>query len=59
MVDEGLGFAGTFGDAEDVKEELFEDAEVGFAVERGVEGEDWAGAFETVSCEVKLFHGVY
>ena len=27
-------------------------------VERGVEGEDWAGAFEAVSGEVQLLHGV-
>lgn len=59
MVDEGFGFAGPFGDAEDVEEELFEDAEVGFAVEGGVEGEDWAGAFEAVACEMEFFHGVY
>ena len=31
---------------------------MGFFVEGGVEGEDWARAFEAVACEVELFHCV-
>ena len=42
-----------------MKEELFEDAEVWGGVEGGVEGEDRARAFETVSCKVELLHCVH
>lgn len=59
MVDEGLGFPGAFGHAEDVEEEFFEDAEMGRRIEGGIEGENGARALQTVSCEVELFHCVY
>ena len=52
MVDERLRFSRAFRDAEDVQEKLFQDAEMGFFVECGVEGEDGAGAFQAVSSEV-------
>jgi len=42
-----------------MEEELFEDTEMGSRVKGGIEGEDGSGAFETVSCEVEFFHGVY
>ncbi len=59
MVDKGLRLARAFRDAEDVQEELFDEAEVRVGVEGGVEGEDGPGAFEAVACEVELFHRVH
>lgn len=59
MVDKGFGLAGAFGDAEGVGEEFFDEEEVRGGGEGGVEGEDGAGAAETVAREVELGHGVY
>jgi len=42
-----------------MQEELFYYAEVGFFIEGGVEGENGAGAFEAVACEVEFFHSMY
>ena len=42
-----------------MQEELFYDAQVGFTIKGGVEGQDGAGAFEAVACEVEFFHCMY
>ena len=42
-----------------MQEKFFDYAQVGGAVEGGVEGEDWAGTFEAVACEMEFLHCVY
>lgn len=54
VVDEGLGSAGAFRDAEDVPQELLDEREVRGGVEGGVEGEDGAGAAQAVAGEVEF-----
>jgi hypothetical protein len=58
VVDEWLDFARALGDAEDVKEDFLEQAEMWCAVEGGVKGENWTGALEAVAGEVEFLHGV-
>jgi hypothetical protein len=58
VVDKGLGLARTLRDAKDLHKDLLDDAQVGFALEGAVEGEDRPRALEAVALEVELFHGV-
>lgn len=59
VVDEGFGLAGALWHAEDVGEELFDEEQVRGGGECGVEGEDGAGAAETVAGEVEFGGCVY
>ena len=59
VVDEWFCFSSTFGDTEDMEEQFFEEAEVRCAIEIRVEGENGAGAFEAIPCEVEFLHCVY
>ena len=59
VVDEGFGFSGAFGDAEDVGEDFFDEEEVWGGGESGVEGKDRAGAFQAIAREVEFGHCMY
>ena len=58
VVDKGLDFSARLGHAEDLGEELLDDAQMGFFLKGGVEGEDGPRALEAVADEVELLHGV-
>lgn len=59
VVDEGFRLPGALGDAEDLREHLLAELQVGCRLEGGVEREEGPRALEAVAGEVKFLHSVH